>query len=249
MVLSSITVVASVVLGIILLTLANACASCMIYTVITTFICVLILGGVQALLMDSLAGALSQFLLACVALAMALRYREKLQLCGKLLAQSADAMKALPLLMPMHVVINVFVLVIPSLVLLACLALAISNGHVGINPLVVGTPKGTVQPKCYDAENNEVLCCMFIPDPWVIPYVVFITVVLTWVAFLSNQLKIYLTGGSVLFWYSNPEAARYKSPVLLSTRHALTTSFGSLCCSSAVLTAVKIIRDRLSQAQ
>lgn len=61
--------------------------------------------------------------------------------------------------------------------------------------------------------------------------------------------QVYISGGSVLAWYFDPSILDEVSPVRLATGYAFTTSFGSLCASSFLLTVLDVIRRQIESAR
>ena len=67
------------------------------------------------------------------------------------------------------------------------------------------------------------------------------------------QIRVFVTSGTVAQWYFAPPslcaAAPARGALLLSLRHALGPSFGSLCLSSLVLTISQYARSAMERAR
>lgn len=70
---------------------------------------------------------------------------------------------------------------------------------------------------------------------------------MTWSMFLAFQVKLFTVAGATAMWYFEPrqqqEARAAGSRTLKCLGFAAGSSLGSLCCGSAVLTLVSMIRQ------
>lgn len=75
------------------------------------------------------------------------------------------------------------------------------------------------------------------------------SVAILWTMLLANQIRVFVTSGAIAQWYFAPPSALAapRGTTLLSLKHAMGPSFGSLCLSSLVLTITQIVRDSLEK--
>lgn len=74
-------------------------------------------------------------------------------------------------------------------------------------------------------------------------------VTLLWTMLLANQIRVFVTSGAVAQWYFAPPDALCapRGTTLLSFKHAMGPSFGSLCLSSLVLTVSEMLRSAMEK--
>lgn len=94
-----------------------------------------------------------------------------------------------------------FVLLLPTgllvtVPLVAGLILAFANGGVVPSPAVV-----SVEDKvCFDADQQQVLCCAWQPDGWAVAYMAWAAVILGWTTLLAFTLKVFVVSGVTAQW-------------------------------------------------
>eukprot|EP01023_Acetabularia_acetabulum_P010773 TRINITY_DN14907_c0_g1_i1.p1 TRINITY_DN14907_c0_g1~~TRINITY_DN14907_c0_g1_i1.p1 ORF type:complete len:596 (-),score=99.08 TRINITY_DN14907_c0_g1_i1:258-1937(-) len=156
----------------------------------------------------------------------------------KLLDKASDCVVEQPG-MPFMVLVLIVALVI---ILIPMSAFVWAAGQVGE---VVFNPASHIDVRdglCYRLEAVEIPCCIFQMPQWAKAYYYFTIGTMVWTVFLVMQVKTFFVAGAAAQWYFNNEDPPEWNPTLFSLKHALTSSFGSLCVSSLLLTLFAAIR-------
>lgn len=170
-------------------------------------------------------------------------WRREIALASQLLSVSAHSLVANPHLITTAVVLNVIALLIIS-PLAVVGVVSMSNGALIPNPLRAGSAK------CFDESTGaKVLCCQWQPDRWVAPYVVTVAMLVLWTMLLANQIRVYVVSGTVAQWYFAPvDTPTTSGTTRRSLSQALSSSFGSLCFGSLVLTFTEVMKNSVENA-
>ncbi|GBF94104.1 choline transporter-like [Raphidocelis subcapitata] len=170
-------------------------------------------------------------------------YRSQLALVAKLLGISVRALADQPGIILAALGLQLFglLLIAPTV---AAMLLAFANGAVVPNPSRAGVDSGV----CVDSAGREVVCCSWQVDGWVPGFMGYAGLVATWTTLLVFATKMFVIAGATAQWYFSPAGqGPPKGAVLLSARHALGPSFGSLCLASWLLTLISYARAALDK--
>jgi len=169
-------------------------------------------------------------------------WRDQLQMVARLFAVSAAGLKSNPHLVTLVLGVKTLLLV-ATVPLFAGMASAYQNGQV----VQYGAQKGDA---CFADDNvTQVPCCAWQPDGWVTPFLVFAGVGGLWTTKLAFEIRVFTISGAVAQWYFSPVGSSTRGTTLKAVRHALTSSFGTLCLGSLVLTAVEAARSISERAR
>lgn len=169
-------------------------------------------------------------------------WSERLQLVARLFAVSAAGLKSNPHLVTLVLGLKMLLLV-ATVPLLVAMGSAYQNGQV----VQYGAQKGDA---CFaDDTVTKVPCCAWQPDGWVTPFLVFAGVGGLWTTKLAFEIRVFTISGAVAQWYFSPVGSSTRGTTLKAARHALTSSFGTLCLGSLVLTAVEVARSISERAR
>jgi hypothetical protein len=206
-----------------------------------------------ALLFNGIIGP-SVFMFGMAALSALLFYlwRREISLASRLLTVSAHGLAANPHLITTTLLLNIGALacLIP-LVIFGVLAL--SNGQLIPNPARGG--KG----ECIDAATGQkTLCCIWQTDKWVGVYGAFVITTALWTMFVMNQIRVFVTSGTIGQWYFAPasidsngvhqQQQSTRGNTVRSLMHAVTSSFGTVCFGGLVLTIAEMVRSASDRA-
>ncbi|KAG2453175.1 hypothetical protein HYH02_002499 [Chlamydomonas schloesseri] len=190
-----------------------------------------------------------------------LLWRPQVELVTRLLGLAGRGLSANPGLVPMALFLQVFLLALLELPLLLASVAAYMNGSVAYNSQRADGGAATTPEQCVDADGDQVLCCTWQVEPWVPGYLGLVGVAMTWSMFLAFQVKMFTVAGATAMWYFEPRQQQQqeaagggrgragRSRTLTCLGFAAGSSLGSLCCGSAVLTAVAMIRQAMQKAR
>lgn len=54
--------------------------------------------------------------------------------------------------------------------------------------------------ECVDASGAKVPCCSWEPAPWALGYIAAASVLMTWTLLLANQIRVFVTSGTIAQW-------------------------------------------------
>eukprot|EP00892_Ulva_mutabilis_P008264 jgi/Ulvmu1/580/UM001_0588.1 len=173
---------------------------------------------------------------AAVLLVIVIRYRSQVTLVGRLIKVASDSLAANPALVPFALGAN-FVVIPPIIAIGAVLYFLQGNGVVVRNPAATGASWNL--NICKDENDEEVHCCTWRTDRWVLPVQITVAIVMLWTDSLAAQLRTYVMGGVITQWYFHEET---RGTIPRSLQHALGPARGTLCFSAAVVTVCNLIR-------
>ncbi|KAG2437308.1 hypothetical protein HXX76_005965 [Chlamydomonas incerta] len=189
---------------------------------------------------------------AALTIILFLLWRPQVELVTRLLGLAGHGLSANPGLVPLALALQVVLLGLLELpLLLACVA-AYMNGSVAYNTQRADGGAATSADQCVDADGNQVLCCTWQVEPWVPGYLSLVGVAMAWSMFLAFQIKMFTVAGATAMWYFAPrqqEGRAAGSRTLKCLGFAAGSSLGTLCCGSAVLTLVSLIRQAMQKAR
>lgn len=136
-------------------------------------------------------------------------------------------------------------MIVMLFVLFACAGFAVMNGAIVPSYAATHNANGL----CYDGPpgnptTEQVPCCGWKPDSWVMPYVTFVMLVALWTNMIAAEMRTFVVGGAIGRWYFAPIGTRsFKGTTREFVSHAFGASFGSLAFGGLVLTGVQILRN------
>ncbi len=217
---------AAVVMGFIFILLFSYFAAVMVYTVATLLVAVPLAAGIILIVVYEDKWGWAYICVGVVIAIPLLLLHSQLNLTSKLLDLGADGIRDnLDL---------VFFSVCTNFVLLACLTgllcfgvLALTNGTFDVNNTA---DRDLFPDECvHYLTGFDVDCCDWNMDGWVTGYWVLLLIMVIWVIFLLNQIRVYVVAGVVSQWYFADEENRGNMSIMKSLGYVLT--FTGRCSS------------------
>lgn len=153
--------------------------------------------------------------------------RDFFGLCGRLLSVATEGLTANTGIFGIVLVQQLLVLCV-SLPLIAGMGISWTNGDVVPNRACVEDACNTQQTQtssslplhpltaarsgragCYGDDGEEVVCCVWQPDTWVLPYLGITALGLVWSSFLAFAIRLFVIAGTVAQWYFAPTTLGY----------------------------------------
>ncbi|KAK9829886.1 hypothetical protein WJX72_008466 [[Myrmecia] bisecta] len=232
------------VLGLVFLWLFKNHAKPMVRATIRVQVALPVVAGIVLLATGQFTPGLVALLIGALSAFCFWLWRNEIDLCARLLTVAAHGLHANPglLVFVTGAKATLIGFIVP---VFAFTYLAITNGQVAPN----GARGG--RQECVNSEGAQVPCCQWQPDSWVPAYATLNSIAFLWTTFLIFELRVYVIAGTICQWYfmapSNQTST--KGFTLRSLRLGLTSSFGSLCFGSAILTAVQMARNAMENAR
>lgn len=243
----------AVVVGIVFLRLLQHHASKMIWVAIGVQVLIPLAAGGALAATHGLGAGATFLVIGSIAAVCIFVWRDFFPLAARLLSVAAEGLNSNSGLIGFVLLVQLalLLLLLPVFVLMA---VAWTNGQVAPNPmrrdLLTGGELDS-HSVCRDAQGEEVPCCVWEVHGWVGPWMALASLTVLWSTFLAFTIRLFVISGTIAQWYFAAASltSTTRGAMRRCIRHALGSSFGSLCCGSAILTWVEVMRSAANSAR